>query len=234
MQKQLLYLSKTQFVSCLSNHQVSLLFEKIKDNVKNYYKTYEAGEHLFRENDESSTGLFLIKEGDVKVSFDINSSPKPLIISNQVYTTDSDGNHDMCTHYRATESLGAFDIIDKSRRCVSALAITKTRVTVLSYQMFSEFCSEHPVVLCHYITDVIARFWRLASFTLHTFLELKEHHPKPADVIQVADSVKESLHAAALTRKVFKCGSVVNMGLDEHAEAVHTVLIQSTQASFTQ
>jgi hypothetical protein len=68
MQKQLLYLNKTQFVSCLSTHQVSLLFDKIKDNVKDYYKTFEAGEHLFRENDDSSSGLFLIKEGDVKVS----------------------------------------------------------------------------------------------------------------------------------------------------------------------
>ena len=67
MQKQLIYLNKTQFVSCLSNHQVSLLFDKIKDNVKDYYKTFEAGEYLFRENDDSSTGLFLIKEGDVKV-----------------------------------------------------------------------------------------------------------------------------------------------------------------------
>jgi hypothetical protein len=142
----------------------------------------------------------------------------------QVYTSGCDSNQDMSTHYRATESLGAFDIIDRSNRCVSALAVTKTRVTVLSHHMFAQFCSEHPVVLCHYITDVIARFWRLASFTLHTFLELKEHHPKPADVIQVAECVKECLHSAALTRKVFKCGSVVNMGLDEHADSAYPVL----------
>jgi hypothetical protein len=129
----------------------------------------------------------------------------------------------MCTHYRATESLGAFDIIDKKNRCVSALAVTKTRVTVLSHRMFAQFCLEHPVVLCHYITDVIARFWRLASFTLHTFLELKEHRYKPVDVIQVADSVRECLHAAALTRKVFKCGSVVNLGLHDHTDGGHTV-----------
>jgi len=67
MQKQLSYLNKTQFVSCLSIHQVARLFEKIKDSVKDHYKTYEAGEHLFRAKDDSSAGLFLIKEGDVKV-----------------------------------------------------------------------------------------------------------------------------------------------------------------------
>jgi hypothetical protein len=162
-----------------------------------------------------------------------NSAPsvnRACDLSYQVYTTDSDGNQEMCTNYRATESLGAFDIIDKSRRCVSALAVTKTRVTVLSHHMFTQFCSEHPVVLCHYITDVIARFWRLASFTLHTFLELKEHHPKPLDIIQVASCVQDSLHAAALTRKVFKCGSVVNMGLDEHADSSHTVHLLSISA----
>jgi hypothetical protein len=67
MRKQLEYLSKTQFVSCLSGRQLSLFFEKIKDSVKDHYKTYEAGEHLFRENDDSGSGLFLIKEGEVKV-----------------------------------------------------------------------------------------------------------------------------------------------------------------------
>ncbi len=67
MRKQLEYLGKTQFVSCLSSGQISLLFEKIKDNIKDHYKTYEAGDHLFRENDSSAPGLFLIKEGQVKV-----------------------------------------------------------------------------------------------------------------------------------------------------------------------
>ena len=81
--------------------------------------------------------------------------------------------------------------------------------------MFTQFCSEHPIVLSNYITHVIARFWRLASFTLYTFLELKEQHPKPLDVVLVADCTRDCLHTAASTRKVFKCGSVVNLGLDE-------------------
>jgi CRP-like cAMP-binding protein len=80
MQKQLHYLNKTQFVSCLKSHQVSLFFDKIKDNVKDHYKTFEAGEHLFRENDDSSEGLFLIKEGEVKVSIDADASPILLVV----------------------------------------------------------------------------------------------------------------------------------------------------------
>ncbi len=231
MRKQLHYLSKTQFVSCLSNEQVSLLFDKIKDNAKDYYKTYEAGEYLFRENESSSAGLFLIKEGEVKVhqlarlTFVVQLTDRT-----QVYSRDINGGQEVCTHYRATESLGAFDIIDKRGRCVSALAVTKTRVTVLSHHMFAQFCAEHPIVLCHYITDVVARFWRLASFTLNTFLEFKDHCPGQLDVVEVAACIKERLHVAALTRRVFKCGSVVAFGLDANPDCDSPVLIPSPQS----
>jgi CRP-like cAMP-binding protein len=232
MKKQLNYLSKTQFVSCLSNEQVSLLFDKIKDNVKDYYKTYEAGEYLFRENESSSAGLFLIKEGDVKVlQFENITFVTQLMDSTQVFSTDANGDQEISTHYRANESLGAFDIIDKRGRCVSALAVTKTRVTVLSHHMFTVFCAEHPIVLCHYITDVIARFWRLASFTLNTFLEIRDQSPRQLDVIEVACCIKERLYDAALTRKVFKCGSVVDIGLDANSDYDSSVLIPSPSSS---
>jgi hypothetical protein len=134
-----------------------------------------------------------------------------------VYSVVPDGQ-EICTHYRATESLGAFDIIDRRNRSVSALALKRTRVTVLSHSMFVEFCSEHPVVLCHYITNVIARFWRLASFTLYTFLELKDPCAKPLDVVPVEDCIRDRLCSAASTRRVFKCGSVVNLGTDEQGD----------------
>jgi hypothetical protein len=142
----------------------------------------------------------------------------------QVYSRGGDGTHEVCTHYRATESLGAFDIIDNANRCVSALAVTKTRATVLSHDMFAQFCADHPVVLSHYITDVIARFWRLASFTLYSFLELKDQRPKELDVIQVTGCITERLHHAALTRKVFKCASVVDMEVHDNADASPLVL----------
>lgn len=219
MRRQLEYLSKTQFVSCLSSEQVSLLFDRIKDNLKDHYKTFDAGEHLFRENDDSGAGLFLIKEGEVKVGALLQEF-RYLATHNsfKVYSSAPDGTQQNSTLYRATESLGAFDIIDRSNRRVSALAVTKTRVTVLSHHMFAQFCAEHPAVLSHYITDVIARFWRLASFTLYTFLELRDHHLKPLDVIRVAGCIMHSLHSAALTRKVFKCASVVDMDLNDHAD----------------
>ena len=219
MRRQLEYLSKTQFVSCLSSEQVSLLFDRIKDNLKDHYKTFDAGEHLFRENDDSGAGLFLIKEGEVKVGALLQEF-RYLATHNsfKVYSSAPDGTQQNSTLYRATESLGAFDIIDRSNRRVSALAVTKTRVTVLSHHMFAQFCAEHPAVLSHYITDVIARFWRLASFTLYTFLELRDHHLKPLDVIRVAGCIMQSLHSAALTRKVFKCASVVDMDLNDHAD----------------
>mgnify|MGYP000386092730 CR=1 FL=1 len=118
---------------------ITLGIDKIKDNVRDHYKTFEAGEYLFRENDDSSAGLFLIKEGHVKVSpaFTLCRACSRGTNERQVYTSGCDSNQDMSTHYRATESLGAFDIIDRSNRCVSALAVTKTRVTVLSHRMFA-------------------------------------------------------------------------------------------------
>lgn len=229
IRKQLEYLSKTQFVSCLSSEQVSLLFDRIKDSLKDHYKTFDAGEHLFRENDDSGAGLFLIKEGEVQVGSFLQDQRYPAAhYSFQVYSSAPDGTQPISTIYRATESLGAFDIIDRSNRCVSALALTKTRVTVLSHHMFSQFCAEHPVVLSHYITDVIARFWRLASFTLYTFLELRDHHLKPVDVIRVAGCIMDSLHSAALTRKVFKCASVVDMDFHAHSDGGSPVRLFST------
>jgi lysophospholipid hydrolase len=126
---------------------------------------------LFRQGDPSDSGIYIVVEGSLGIYLQDegpSGAPEgPPLLTNLLHEG---------------ESVGDVDVVDAARRAVSAIAQAGgARLVVVSRPLFLSFVARHPRSLHTYLTQALARLWRVAHFVLADFLGLPRSVQERAD-----------------------------------------------------
>jgi lysophospholipid hydrolase len=126
---------------------------------------------LFRQGDPSESGIYIVVEGALGIYLQEEGAggvPEgPPLLTNVLHEG---------------ESVGDVDVVDAARRAVSAIAQAGgVRLVVVSRALFLQFVARHPRSLHTYLTQALARLWRVAHFVLADFLGLPRSVQERAD-----------------------------------------------------
>lgn len=135
----------SKFVACLHEDDSKRLFKHTT------IQTLSPGSRIFQKGDCSLPGLVLVLTGSV-----------------QLFITGPSGELEACGSMRAGHSLGAFDVIDSGKRCVTARVSddSEARLAFLSQEVFWNFFDTRPVSILQYIKIALSRLWRISQFML--------------------------------------------------------------------
>jgi len=115
-------------------------------------------EVLFRAGDSGEPGMFIVVDGELGVYL-----PEGEVGEKPVHTN---------TLYEG-ESVGDLDVLDGARRSVTCVALDRGAVLLqVSQRVFLNFVASHPRALLLYLSQALARLWRVAHFVLADFLRL--------------------------------------------------------------
>ena len=189
----------SKFVACLHEDDSKRLFKHTT------IQTLTPGTCIFQKGDSSLPGLVLVLSGSV-----------------QLFITSPSGELEACGSMRAGHSLGAFDVIDSGKRCVSARVSdnSEARLAFLSQEVFWNFFNTRPVSILQYIKVALSRLWRISQFMLgEDFLNLSfpDHGIDVQDVIaDIPPAVLQQLsrlHSERVSHATIHPGFV-----DDHAD----------------
>ena len=118
---------------------------------------------LFRQGDASESGIYIIVAGALG-----------LYRQDEAPDGGADGPPLLTNVLHEGESVGDVDVMDAAARSVSAIAQAPQgcRLVVVSRALFLSFVAAHPRSLHTYLTQAIARLWRVAHFVLADYLAL--------------------------------------------------------------
>ena len=167
------FFASTKFFSVLELELSRELFEASEE------LTLGANSILFRQGDESSSGIYIVVQGSVGVYLQAQSgSGAPPLLTNIL---------------QEGESVGDIDVLDGDARSVSCIAMEDgARVVRVSQSVFLDFVRRHPHTLQLYLQQAIARLWRVAQFSLIDFLGMPRKslkgQPEADDACALTDS----------------------------------------------
>ena len=165
------FFASTKFFSVLELELSKELFEASAE------ERLAPNEVLFRQGDDSSSGIYVVVEGSVGVYLQSTSGAPPV----------------MTNILQEGESVGDVDVLDSARRSVSCIAMQGgARVVRVSQTVFLDFVRKHPYTLQLYLQQAIARLWRVAQFSLIDFLELPRQSLRGQPAADDACSLKDS------------------------------------------
>ena len=143
------FFASTKFFSVLELELSRELFEASVE------ETLPPNEVLFRQGDDSSSGIYIVVEGSIGVYLQPTNGAPPV----------------MTNILQEGESVGDIDVLDNARRSVSCITMEGgAKVVRVSERVFSDFVRKHPHTLQLYLKQAIARLWRVAQFSLIDFL----------------------------------------------------------------
>ena len=118
---------------------------------------------LFRQGDASESGIYIVVAGALG-----------LYRQDEAPDGSAEGPPLLTNILHEGESVGDVDVMDAATRSVSAIAQAPEgcRLVVVSRQLFLTFVAAHPRSLRTYLTQAIARLWRVAHFVLADYLGL--------------------------------------------------------------
>ena len=118
---------------------------------------------LFRQGDASESGIYIVVAGALG-----------LYRQDEAPDGSAEGPPLLTNILHEGESVGDVDVMDAATRSVSAIAQAPEgcRLVVVSRQLFLTFVAAHPRSLHTYLTQAIARLWRVAHFVLADYLGL--------------------------------------------------------------
>jgi lysophospholipid hydrolase len=118
---------------------------------------------LFRQGDASESGIYIVVAGALG-----------LYRQDEAADGSAEGPPLLTNILHEGESVGDVDVMDAATRSVSAIAQAPEgcRLVVVSRQLFLTFVAAHPRSLHTYLTQAIARLWRVAHFVLADYLGL--------------------------------------------------------------
>ena len=165
------FFSSTKFFSVLELELSRELFEASAE------ETLAPNEVLFRQGDDSSSGIYIVVQGSVGVYLQPTSGAPPV----------------MTNILQEGESVGDVDVLDSARRSVSCIAMSDgAKVVRVSQSVFLDFVQKHPHTLQLYLQQAIARLWRVAQFSLIDFLELPRQSLKGQPAADDACSLEDT------------------------------------------
>ncbi|KAK3255714.1 hypothetical protein CYMTET_35114 [Cymbomonas tetramitiformis] len=153
------FFAMSKFFSCIGLDDSRALYEAAE--------TIEVAPNqmLFRQGDDSESGVFLVVKGTVGVFLQEGGLKEggqkgaPARLTNIL---------------RESESVGDIDVLDGHPRSVSCTALEEGAVVVrVTRKLFLDFIMKHPQVLHLYLQQAIARLWRVAHFVLNDFLQMR-------------------------------------------------------------
>ena len=143
------FFASTKFFSVLELELSRELFEASVE------ETLPPNEVLFRQGDDSSSGIYIVVEGSIGVYLQSTNGAPPV----------------MTNILQEGESVGDIDVLDSARRSVSCITMEGgAKVVRVSERVFLDFVRKHPHTLQLYLKQAIARLWRVAQFSLIDFL----------------------------------------------------------------
>jgi|TARA_B110000003_G_scaffold233179_1_gene236338 lysophospholipid hydrolase len=165
------FFASTKFFSVLELELSRELFEASEEEV------LAPNEVLFRQGDDSSSGIYVVVEGSVGVYLQPTNGAPPV----------------MTNILQEGESVGDIDILDSARRSVSCITMQGgAKVVRVSQRIFLDFVRKHPHTLQLYLQQAIARLWRVAQFSLIDFLGMPRQslrgQPEADDACSLANS----------------------------------------------
>jgi len=165
---------------------------------------------LFRQGDESTSGIYIVVAGS-------------LGIYRQDEGADGagEGPPRLTNILHEGESVGDVDVMDAARRSVSAIAQAEgCRLVVVSRALFLSFVAAHPRSLHTYLTQAIARLWRVAHFVLAEYLGLPRSAQERLPAAPTAEAGEAPVGSCHATDAAPLCATELRGLMEEHGEAL--------------
>eukprot|EP00164_Ancoracysta_twista_P002163 GFYU01002855.1.p1 GENE.GFYU01002855.1~~GFYU01002855.1.p1 ORF type:complete len:1004 (+),score=206.65 GFYU01002855.1:122-3133(+) len=167
------FFAQTRMMNCLAEPETKVLFEALE------FIDLQPGDVLFEGDDECSVpALYVVVSGTMGI-FKCKSDMA------------EDEERQPLYRVKSRETVGDFDIFDVEGlpRRIDCRAIAPTIVAKLKRDTVLDFLAEHPHVLLVYTRQVLGRMWRVFTYTLWDFLEIKPVHSPDAYVPGKADMI---------------------------------------------
>ena len=170
------FFASTKFFACLELEESRELFQSAAESIE-----LLPGQVVFRQGDDSSSGIYIVERGSLGVYLQEEKEHS----NGNLSTSNTSGNNPsvsplsppfLTNILREGESVGDVDVLDNAPRGVSVVAGDQgAKLVRIGQKELFQFIDKHPRTLETYVTQAVARLWRVAHFVLVDFLGL----PKP-------------------------------------------------------